>query len=190
MRYAIPPNQTLDANANPDTMRTPVNPMRPLNFPTPIAPKADVIDVNPLMGPYHVELSPGVSTDDTKLQCCDVRSWTYDSRNTNNRPTTYLANFVIVVDAVDDDDGVMRSSNLPMSNPDPVNPAAHQSDVLVRASPGPYLSNTTPYQSSRRKLTGDMNVIARGYAVDVPPPPPKPSRDDVNRVIVAGRARL
>ena len=165
MPYASPPKYTLLARAIPDITNTPANPTFPLNAPTPTAPSAEVTDVRPLTGPYHVELSAGVNTDDTKLQCCEVRSCTYDSRNTKRAPTTYFVRRLVSsdVDEDDEDDEVdSRESSLPTRMPDPPSAAAHPRVVLIRAPRGPFRSNTDPYQSSSKKLTGDMNVMARG----------------------------
>ena len=165
MPYASPPKYTLLARAIPDITNTPANPTFPLNAPTPTAPSAEVTDVRPLTGPYHVELSAGVNTDDTKLQCCEVRSCTYDSRNTKRAPTTYFARRLARSDADenDEDDEVdNRESSLATRMPDPPSAAAHPRVVLIRAPRGPFRSNTDPYQSSSKKLTGDMNVMARG----------------------------
>ncbi len=73
----------------------------------------------------------------------------------------------------DDDDGgkdERTESSLPTTRPDPPRAAAHPRVVILSAPRGPNFSNTDPYHSNRRKLTGDMNVIAMGYAVDVEPP--------------------
>lgn len=84
------------------------------------------------------------------------------------------------------------ASILSMTKDDNPNRDAHPKVVNCNAPYGPLASSANPYSSNKPKLAGPINVMARGYAEETlpPPSPPKPSREEVKSVMVAGRARL